>query len=77
MTKKITDDEIRNLVVERLSSISDESSLMIGGEIKLSKSDMIKSVKNGNDIGKKIIDMQMTYLRDLASGKLMENIMSR
>ncbi|HBC44706.1 MAG: hypothetical protein UX08_C0002G0011 [Candidatus Collierbacteria bacterium GW2011_GWB1_45_35] len=76
MTQKITDDEIRSLVIERLKSISDESSLMIGGDKKLSKSDMIKSVQNGDDTGKKIIDMQMTYLRDLASGKLMENIMS-
>lgn len=76
MTQKITDQEIRNLVVERLKSISDESSLMIGGDKKLSKSDMIQSVQNGNDTGKKIIDMQMTYLRDLASGKLVENIMS-
>lgn len=77
MTKKITDEEIRNLVVERLNSISDETSLMIGGDIKLSKTEMINSVKKGDDVGKKIIDMQMTYLRDLASGKLMENIMSR
>ena len=76
MTQKITDQEIRNLVVERLKSISDESSLMIGGDKKLTKKDMIKSVKNGDEIGRKIIDMQMTYLRDLASGKLMENIMS-
>lgn len=76
MTQKITDEEIRNLVVERLKSISDESSLMIGGDKKLSKSDMIKSVQNGDDTGEKIIDMQMTYLRDLASGKLMKNIMS-
>lgn len=76
MTQKITDEEIRSLVVERLKSISDESSLMIGGDKKLSKSDMIKSVQNGDDTGEKIIDMQMTYLRDLASGKLMKNIMS-
>jgi len=76
MTQKITDQEIRDLVIERLKSISDVSSLMIGGDKKLSKSDMIKSVKDGDEIGQKIIDMQMTYLRDLASGKLMENIMS-
>lgn len=76
MTQKITDEEIRNLVVERLKSISDESSLMIGGNTILSKSEMINSVKRGDDTGKEIIKMQMTYLRDLASGKLMENIMS-
>lgn len=76
MTQKITDEEIRSLVVERLKSISDESSLMIGGNTILSKSEMINSVKRGDDTGKKIVDMQMTYLRDLASGKLMENIMS-
>ncbi len=76
MIKKITDEEIRNLVIERLKSLSDESSLMIGGDTKLSKTDMIKSVEKGDETGKKIIDMQMTYLKDLASGKLLENIMS-
>jgi hypothetical protein len=76
MTQKITDQEIRNLVIERLKSISDESSLMIGGDKKLTKSEMIESVKNNDQIGKKIIDMQMTYLRDLASGEFMKNIAS-
>ena len=76
MTQKITDQEIRNLVVERLKAISDETSLMIGGDLKMNKEEMINSVKNGDDTGRKIIDMQMTYLRDLASGKLMENIMA-
>lgn len=76
MTQKITDQEIRNLVVERLKAISDETSLTIGGDLKMNKEEMINSVKNGDDTGKKIIDMQMTYLRDLASGKLMENIMA-
>lgn len=76
MTQKITDQEIRNLVIERLKSISDESSLMIGGDKKLTKTEMIESVKNNDEIGKKIIDMQMTYLRDLASGEFMKNIAS-
>lgn len=76
MTQKITDQEIRNLVIERLKSISDESSLMIGGEKKLTKSEMIESVKNNDEIGRKIVDMQMTYIRDLASGEFMKNIVS-
>lgn len=76
MTQKITDQEIRNLVIERLKSISDESSLMIGGDKKLTKSEMIESVKNNDEVGQKIIDMQMTYLRDLASGEFMKNIAS-
>ena len=76
MTQKITDEEIRNLVVERLKSISDESSLMIGGDLKLTRDEMIESVKNNDEMGRKIIDMQMTYLRDLASGEFMKNIVS-
>lgn len=72
----MTDEEIRRLVVERLKSISDETSLMIGGDQKLTKSEIITNVKNNSNVGKQIIDMQMTYLRDLASGKLMEKIMS-
>ena len=76
MTQKITDQEIRNLVIERLKSISDESSLMIGGDVKLTKYEMIESVKNNDEIGRKIVDMQMTYLRDLASGEFMKNIVS-
>ena len=76
MTQKITDEEIRNLVIERLRSISDETSLLVGSDVRLTKTEMIERVKSGDELGKKIIDMQMTYLRDLASGKLLENLSS-
>lgn len=76
MTKIQTDEEIRKLVVERIKAMSDEAGLIIGGDKKMSKAEMIENVQKGSDEGKQIVDMQMTFLRDMASGKLMEILQS-
>lgn len=74
MKDKKTDQEIRDLVIARLSVMPNDKELMIGGNKKLNKTEMIESVKNDDEIGRQIIDMQMTFLRDVASGKLFDNI---
>jgi len=77
MTKVQTDEEIRRLVIERIRAMSDESGLVIGGDKKMTKNEMIESVKQGSRAGRQIIEMQMTFLRDMASGKLLEMIQSK
>jgi len=76
MTKIQTDEEIRKLVIERIKAMSDEAGLVVGGDKKMTKAEMIENVEKGSNEGKQIVDMQMTFLRDMASGKLMEVIRS-
>ena len=70
---KRSDEDIRQLVIARLKASSSDLKVSIGGEGKFSKEDLIKNVEEGTDIGQKIIDIQMEYLRDLASGKIYQD----
>lgn len=68
-----TDENIRQLVIARLKASSAGLKISIGGKGTFSREDLIKNVEVDNEIGKRVIDIQMEYLRDLASGKIYQN----
>lgn len=60
-----TEDEVE-LVVARLRAIPDNAILSIGSmqnKNQFNKEEMIEHVKRMDDVGKKIIDMQLQYVR--------------
>jgi len=63
--------DIKNLVIARLKVIPDNLKLSIGGG-EYSKDELIKHVEQGDEIGKKIIEIEMSYLRSLKEGVLYE-----
>lgn len=71
--QKNTDEDVRQLVIARLKATSSHLKISIGGEGTFSREDLIKKVEAGDEIGKKVISIQMEYLRDLASGKIYQN----
>lgn len=64
---------IKELVIARLEASSGSLKIMIGGDKELSKQDMIKNVREGNELGKEIIDIQLEFLKDMAAGKIYQN----
>lgn len=67
--KTISDSEdIINLVIARLKTIPSNVELSVGNEGSFSIDDLIERVKKQDEIGKKMIEMQLAYLRSL--GKL-------
>ena len=70
---KRADEDIRQLVIARLKAASSDFKVSIGGEGEFSQEDLIKNVEDGTDVGQKIVDIQMEYLRDLASGKIYQD----
>lgn len=63
--KKITDEEIRELVVERLRRFPSGKKVSIGAEGDFSKEELIAHVEEQDKIGKKIIEIQIAYLQSL------------
>lgn len=59
----ITDDEIRQLVIARLRSLTSGRKISIGGKGEFSKEDLIEKVETKDKIGDKIIKIQLEYLR--------------
>jgi len=65
----ITNDDIKNLVVERLKAFPVDKRLLVGGSSQsLGKEDLIKHVKKQSKIGQKVIDIQLNYLRSFKKG---------
>lgn len=56
-------EEIRRLVVARLSVLSSDTYISIGSEGSFSRDELIKRVNEGDAIGKKMEEIQMEWLR--------------
>lgn len=58
--------EQKQLVLARLGTLNPESKLSLGGNKEISVKEMIESVKKENDMGKKIVKVQMKMLKVLS-----------
>lgn len=66
----ITDKEIRELVIARLRSLSSGRKISIGSKGEFTKEELIRRVEKEDPIGKKIIQIQLSYLQSLKEGIL-------
>lgn len=64
------DDSVRALVAERLKTLPDGAIISVGSGKEFTKEQLIESVTEGNDIGKKIVDIEMSFLQGLKDGIL-------
>lgn len=71
-SKKISDGEIRQLVIERLKTFPSGKKISIGSDGDFSKEELIAHVGQEDKIGKKIIEIQLAYLRSFKEGSLFE-----
>ncbi|MEK7655546.1 MAG: hypothetical protein AAB386_02620 [Patescibacteria group bacterium] len=61
--QKLSDEEIRSLVVARLSVLSPDTYVSIGSDGSFSRDELIARVQAGDEIGKEIEDIQLEWLR--------------
>ncbi len=67
------EQEIKELVIARLDTLPDGVGVSVGSDGDYSKKDLIQHVELGDEIGKKIIEVEMHFLRALKSGALYES----
>lgn len=70
------EEEIKKLVINRLEVLPPDKKISIGSEGEYTKDDLIKHVKEGDRIGKKITEIQLEYLRLLKEGIFYEQNLS-
>lgn len=58
-------DEIKQLVIARLEVLPEDTGISIGSEGEFTKDELIKRVQQGDDIGQKIVEVEMNYLQGL------------
>ncbi|MCL4374609.1 hypothetical protein M1523_01970 [Patescibacteria group bacterium] len=63
MTKN--NQQIKALVIARLETMPDNFAVSIGKQGSFKKKELIKHVKRADPIGKKIMQVELTYLRSL------------
>lgn len=58
-------EEIKQLVIARLEVLSEDTGISIGSEGEFTRDELIKRVKEGDEIGQKIIEVELDYLKSL------------
>ena len=65
-TKKTNNsEEIKQLVIARLEVLPQDTGISIGAEGEFTRDELIKRVQKGDDIGQKIIEVELNYLKGL------------
>ncbi|MBU0722216.1 hypothetical protein KKA93_02035 [Patescibacteria group bacterium] len=63
-TKKIlSDEDVRKLVMARLSVLSKDTMISLGSDGSFTREQLIESVKNGDMVGEKLAEIQLEWLR--------------
>lgn len=74
-SEKIPED-LRELVICRLDIMPADKKISIGSVGEFSKSELIEHVKKEDEIGQKIVEVELTFLRALKEGVLLEEILA-
>lgn len=72
-SEKISED-LKELVIYRLDTFPEDKRISIGSDGEFSKSELIDHVRNGDEIGQKIVELELTFLRALKEGVLLNEI---
>jgi len=69
-------EEIKELIINRLEFLSSDKKISIGSEGQFTKEQLIEHVQNNDEIGKKITEIELAYLRLLKKGIFYESEIS-
>lgn len=65
------DEEIKNLVIARLETLSKNSKIILMGFKKpLTVENMMDEIRNNSDLGKKIVEVQFKFIQQLSRGEI-------
>ena len=63
-----TEKEIIDLVVARLQNLPSNKEISIGSSGEVTKDQLIDHVKNDDEVGKKMVAIEMDFLRSMKDG---------
>lgn len=80
MTKEIKQkkegisEDLKDLVIARLDVLSPHKRIHIGSVGEFTKDELIERVRMGDEIGQKIANIELSFLRALKEGTLLEEL---
>ena len=66
--KNKINEEVKKIVIARLEIFPSDKKISIGSFGELTKQEMIDNIEKETDIGEKIVEVQLNYLRSLKEG---------
>lgn len=70
MSDKTLEEEIKELIIARLQAIPPNVGISIGSEGDYKRDELIEHVKKDDEIGRKIIEIDLNYLKTLKNFNL-------
>lgn len=64
------EEELKQLVIQRLKATSDELNIVIGNKGDFTREELIRRVESGDKIGKEIVESEIEFLKALTEGKI-------
>lgn len=74
LEQKISED-LKKLVIARLDVLPPDKKVSIGSVGAFNKNELIEHVEKEDDIGKKVIEVELTYLKALKEGILLNELL--
>lgn len=68
MRNVLADDEIRKLVVARLSVLSSDAIISLGAEGSFTRDQLIERVEKKDSVGEKLAEIQLQWLQSFKEG---------
>jgi hypothetical protein len=65
-------EDLKDLVIERLEVLSPHKKIYIGSVGAFTKDELIERVRQGDEIGQKIVNIELSFLRALKEGTLLD-----
>lgn len=65
-----SEQEIKQLVVERIKTLPEGTGLSMGSMGDFNKDELISHIQEGDEIGQKIVEVELNFLRGLKNGIL-------
>lgn len=67
---KVNNEEIKKLVIARLDTIPSDVSISVGSDGSYNKKQLIEQIEMDTEIGRKMVEIDIEYLRRLKEGIL-------
>lgn len=64
----LSDEEVRKLVLARLSVLSPDVIVSLGSDGSFTRDQLVESVERGDRVGEKLAEIQMEWLRSFKEG---------
>lgn len=64
------EEELKQIVIQRLKTSSDELQVVIGGKGNFTREELIESVEAEDEIGQEIMEGEIEFIKAMAQGKI-------